>query len=213
MTKLYTVPLPLQSNQSFSERQCGIRPAVKTWQARGIAASRVTFGLMWAVAAWLKWQPEFLNKFLDQVTGAQDGQPQVIREWIGIWASIIRTNPLMFARVEALIETVLAVFLIFGVLSNLTYVVGMLLSLGIWSTAEGFGGPYIPGQSTDVGTGFAYALLFVVFFLISAGCYYGLDQWLTPRLGRFGFLASGTFRRRGGRKIGYAREREASQVK
>lgn len=211
--KLRIAPLPPRSDQSFPEGRRGIRPAVKTWRRRGIAASRITFGLIWAVAAWLKWQPEFQNKFLDQVTGAQDGQPQMIRGWIGFWASIIRTNPLLFARIEALIETTLAVFLIFGILSNLTYIVGILLSLGIWSTAEGFGGPYIPGQSTDVGTALPYVLLFGVLLLISAGYYYGLDQWLTPRLGRLGFLASGTFWRRGGKKIEYAQEREVSQAK
>ena len=81
--------------------------------------------------------------------------------------------------------------MVLGVFSNLTYLIGFLLSLGIWSTAEGFGGPYMPGQSTDIGTAFPYALLFVIMFAISAGCYYGLDGWLTPLLGRRGFLATG----------------------
>ncbi len=81
--------------------------------------------------------------------------------------------------------------LILGLLSNLTYVVGIIMSLGIWSIAEGFGGPYKPGQSTDMGTALPYALMFAILLFVSAGRYYGLDQWLTPRLGRFDFLASG----------------------
>jgi len=93
-------------------------------------------------------------------------------------------------------ETVIAVFLILGIFSNLTYIVGIFLSLGIWSIPEGFGGPYIPGATTDIGTAFPYAILFVVLLCLSAGRYYGLDQWLTSRLGRLGFLASGSFRHR-----------------
>jgi nitrite reductase (NO-forming) len=85
--------------------------------------------------------------------------------------------------------------LIFGLFSNLTSIVGILLSLGIWSTAEGFGGPFIPGHSTDIGTAFPYAILFAVLLFLSAGRYYGVDQWLTSKLGRLGFLASGSFRR------------------
>src|SRR5579859_5690723 len=40
-----------------------------------------------------------------------------------------------------------------------------------------------------------YALLFVMLLCLSAGRYYGLDQWFTSKLGRLGFLASGSFRR------------------
>jgi len=50
----------------------------------------------------------------------------------------------------------------------------------------------MPGHSTDVGAALPYAILFAVLFSISAGRYYGLDQWLTPRLGRLSYLASGS---------------------
>ena len=109
---------------------------------------------------------------------------------------MVSTNPLLFARLLATTETAIAVLLILGLLSNLSYVVGILLALGIWSTAEGFGGPYKPGESTDIGTAIIYAIVFAILLFVSAGRYYGLDQWLTPRLGRLGFLASGTIWRR-----------------
>ena len=89
-----------------------------------------------------------------------------------------------------------------GLLGNLTDAVGILLALAIWSTAEGFGGPYRPGDSTDIGTAIIYAVVFAILLMISASRYYGLDQWLTPRLGRFGFLASGTFWRRREKGVG-----------
>jgi len=165
------------------------------WQQRGVGILRIIFGLAWAVAALLKWQPQFQNTFVLQISAVSDGQPAPIQAWLSFWTHLVSINPLLFARIEATTETAIAVFLIFGILSNLTSIVGIFLSLGIWSTAEGFGGPYLPGQSTDIGTAFPYAILFAVLLFLSAGRYYGFDRWLTSRLGRLGFLASGSFRR------------------
>ena len=177
---------PMQFTTSSTHRLMALN-----WRQKGIGALRITFGLVWCVAAWLKWQPAFQNSFADQVSGAKDGQPVLVQGWISLWVNLISANPTLFARIEATTETALALFLIFGVLSNLTYVVGILLSLGIWSTAEGFGGPYVPGHSTDVGTALPYAILFAILLSIAAGRYYSVDSWLSPRLGRFSFLAAG----------------------
>jgi thiosulfate dehydrogenase (quinone) large subunit len=184
ITNTPTSPLNLPTLSSSRLSQKHLPPRV-------IALLRIAFGLVWLVAAWLKWQPGFQTSFVSQVSAAKDGQPQLIQAWISLWVHIVSIDPLLFARIEASTETAIAILLIFGLFSNLTYIVGLLLSLAIWSIAEGFGGPYMPGQSTDVGTALPYAILFAILFSISAGRYYGLDQWLTPRLGRLGFLASG----------------------
>ncbi len=166
------------------------------WRERGIGVLRIIFGFVLVVAATLKWQPQFQNTFVEQVSAAQAGQTALVQGWISFWANLVSINPLLFARMEATTETTLAVFLILGLFSNLTSIVGISLSLGIWSIPEGFGGPYVPGHSTDIGTAFPYAILFAVLLCLSAGRYYGLDQWITPRLGRLGFLASGSLRLR-----------------
>jgi uncharacterized membrane protein YphA (DoxX/SURF4 family) len=166
------------------------------WQQKGVGVLRIIFGLVLVVAAILKWQPQFQNTFVDQVSAAKAGQPAIIQGWIAFWANLVSINPLLFARIEASTETALAVFVIFGMFSNLTNIVGILLSLGIWSIPEGFGGPYVPGMSTDVGTAFPYAIIFAMLLCVSAGRYYGVDQWLTPKLGRLGVLASGFGRKR-----------------
>ncbi len=171
------------------------RLARMNWREKGVGISRIIFGLAWAVAAVLKWQPQFQQSFVDQISAANAGQPAPIMGWISFWTQLISLNPLLFARIEATTESVIAVFLIFGIMSNLTNIIGLFVSLGIWSVAEGFGGPLIPGQSTDIGTAFPYAILFAVLLFLSAGRYYGIDQWLTPRLGRLGFLASGSIKR------------------
>lgn len=170
--------------------------APMNWRQRGVGVTRIIFGLVLVVAALLKWQPQFQNTFVAQVAAAQGGQPAPIMGWIAFWTRLVSINPLLFARIEASTETALAIFLLLGVLSNLTCVVGMLLSLGIWSIPEGFGGPYVAGKSTDIGAGLPYAIVFALLFFLSAGRYYGLDSWLTKRLGRLSFLASGSFGRR-----------------
>lgn len=177
-----------ESREPFRQRSFFLRASGR---AKVLAFLRVAFGCVWAVAAWLKWQPQFQNSFVSQVASAKAGQPSVIQAWITWWENLVSINPLLFARLEASIETALAVCLILGVLSNLTNIMGLLLALGIWAVPEGFGGPYIPGQSTDVGTALPYALFFGMLLLTSAGRCYSVDQWLTPRLGPFGFLASG----------------------
>lgn len=194
--KANIAPSPVQSDQSFRGKMRRTLPPIKTWRAKGIAALRIIFGLIWAINAWFKWDPTFQSKIADTVTGSQDGQPGPIQAWITFWGHLASADPVLFARILAATETALAVLLILGLLSHLSYVAGILLTLGIWSTAEGFGGPYKPGESTDIGTAIIYTVVFAVLLFISAGRYYGLDQWLTPRLGRFGFLASGTIKRR-----------------
>jgi len=166
------------------------------WRERGVGIARIIFGLVWVVAALLQWLPQFQNTFVAQVAAAKAGQLGFIQSWISFWANLVSVNPPHFARILATTESAIAILLILGLFSNLTAIVGIFLSLGIWSIPEGFGGPYLPGQSTDIGTAFPYAILFLVLLCLSAGRYYGVDSWLTPKLGRLGFLASGSLRRR-----------------
>lgn len=59
-----------------------------------------------------------------------------------------------------LIETAIAIGLLLGLARRLTYFGGALFSLLIWSTAEGFGGPYTLG-ATNIGPALVYALVFL----------------------------------------------------
>lgn len=164
--------------------------ALSSWRLKGMGILRIVFGLVWAIDAWFKWQPDFIHNFESYLTGSLDGQPAAVQAWIHFWINIVNVNPHFFAYLVAIGETAVAIGLIFGLFSNLTYIVGILLSVVIWATAEGFGGPYAPG-STDIGAAIMYALVFVALFLSHAGLFYGLDRYLVPILGRFSFLASG----------------------
>ena len=163
----------------------------KTARHRAIGVVRILFGIVWAIDAQFKWRPDFLNHFVSYLTGAQQGQSAAVQTWIGLWINAVNVNPVVFAHVVAIGETLLAVALILGVFSDLAYLGGILLCLVIWSTAEGLGGPYVAG-STDIGTAIIYAFVFVLLFLSRAGLYYGLDACLGRWLGKFSWLASFT---------------------
>jgi nitrite reductase (NO-forming) len=63
------------------------------------------------------------------------------------------------------------------------YLIGLVYSLLIWTTAEGFGGPYT-GDSTDPGAAIAYVVVFASLYLIDdlAGrSPLALDSWIEAR--------------------------------
>src|SRR5215471_10006764 len=184
-TNSTTSPLHLVANTTTSRRLTSTN-----WRAKGIGLLRIVFGIIWAIDAWFKWQPDFQNNFVSYLTAALDGQPAPAQAWINFWINVVQVNPHLFAQLVALGETAMAIGLIFGIFSNVTMIGGFFLSLMIWSTAEGFGGPYNPG-STDIGAAIIYAIALVGLFLASSGLYLGIDRWLTPRLGRLSILASG----------------------
>ena len=178
---------------SAQVKQTGKYSPFPSWRLRGMAVLRIGFGVVWGIDAWFKWQPDFINGFTTYLSGAQENQPSWVHHWIGFWINAVGVDPKLYAYLVAIGETAIAVALILGVFTNLTTVVGSLLSLMIWSTAEGFGGPYGTG-STDIGAAVIYVLVFAALFLGSAGLHYGFDGRLTAALGRFGFLASGKVR-------------------
>jgi hypothetical protein len=59
----------------------------------------------------------------------------------------------------------------------------------IWSTAEGFGGPYQPG-TTDIGTSIMYTFIFASLFLSAASRFYSVDRYLMTKRGLLRFLSS-----------------------
>ena len=166
------------------------RVSARPWRETGFGCLRIVFGVIWSFDASFKWRPAFIDHFAAYLSQAAEGQPRAERAWIDFWIDVVKVEPHAFAYFIAVAETLIAILLLVGLFSNLTYVAGVALSLVIWSTAEGFGGPYMPG-STDIGTAIIYAIVFIALFLASAGRYVGLDGLLADRLGRVRSLASG----------------------
>lgn len=148
---------------------------------KSFAVLRIVFGLVWAVDATLKWSPAFIDNFVKYLTEGAQGQPEAIQIWINFWVHTVSVNPYLFAILVALAETAIAIGLIFGLFTRIAMIGGIALSLVIWSTAEGLGGPYVSG-STDVGTAIIYAMVFVALWIGSSWRYYSIDNLIRKRI-------------------------------
>ena len=148
-------------------------------------AVRVGFGTIWLIDAILKWLPGFRDGYADTIKGAADGQPGWLKPWFNFWINLQEPRATFFAYLVAVVETLIAVALITGFARKLTYGAAIIFSLLIWSTAEGFGGPYTSGAS-DIGTAIVYALVFAA--LLAFSYYQGtprvsVDYYLEKRIG------------------------------
>ncbi|HZR05560.1 MAG TPA: multicopper oxidase domain-containing protein [Candidatus Udaeobacter sp.] len=130
------------------------------WLIVAAAGVRAAFGIFVAIDAYLKWQPGFAAHYAGYLQNAANGQPSWLTPWFHLWIQLVSPRTGFFILATRLIETALAIGLLFGVARRLTYIAGALFSLLIWSTAEGFGGPYTSG-ATNLGPALMYALVFV----------------------------------------------------
>jgi uncharacterized membrane protein YphA (DoxX/SURF4 family) len=152
--------------------------------ATRVALIRFIFGLIWAADAWLKWQPDFISGFKDAVAEGAKHQAAFLKPWFDFWIYLASINPPVLPYLTALLETLIAISLLFGLARRPVYIVGFVFSLLIWATAEGFGGPY-PAGATDLGTAITYAVVFALLFLVDdlAGrSPFAIDSWIEQRV-------------------------------
>jgi uncharacterized membrane protein YphA (DoxX/SURF4 family) len=144
------------------------------------ALLRIAFGLVWAIDAWFKWQPAFLNGLIGMLTAIVPGQPAWVQSWLMFWIHTISTHPHAFTILIALVETLIAFGLIVGFLTRMTLIVTMILCLLIWSVGEAFGGPYIAG-STDIGCAIMYVFIAIALYFSASWQAYSLDSLLAKK--------------------------------
>jgi len=128
---------------------------------RRVEILRLIFGLVWAIDAYLKWQPSFIDDYAKNV--AVSGQPGWLRPWFHFWRHLVNQDPHLLAYATAAIETLIAAGLILGFPRRAIYIGGILWSIGIWTIPEGFGGSFLSG-ATDIGTAIMYVLVFTVLY-------------------------------------------------
>jgi uncharacterized membrane protein YphA (DoxX/SURF4 family) len=141
------------------------QPQLRSWPQD---AFRIGFGLIWLVDAVLKWLPGFRSTYVSAVTGAAQGQPGWLKWWFDFWVKLQTPRPTFFAYLVAVLETVVALAIVFGFARKLTYIMSAVLGVVIWAVAEGFGGPYGQGAS-DIGTAIIYAVVSMGLLTL---CYY-----------------------------------------
>jgi uncharacterized membrane protein YphA (DoxX/SURF4 family) len=153
------------------------------------AILRIVLGLAWTANATLKWFPAFGAAFLPMLAGASQDQPGFLKPWFNLVTAVASDGRAPFLALgSAAMETYLAVALLSGFARKTTYAVGAIYTALIWATAEGFGGPYVPGISTDVGAAIVSSLLFLTLLINDAGAgvsRFSLDSVLERRIPRW----------------------------
>jgi nitrite reductase (NO-forming) len=129
-------------------------------------ALRIGFGVIWLIDAVLKWLPGFRTSYMDTIMGIRDGQPGWLRWWFDAWISLQHPAITFFWALVATCETLIAIALITGFARKTAYLAAIAFSVLIWSTAEGFGGPYTSGAA-DIGTAIIYAVVFAGLLALS----------------------------------------------
>jgi uncharacterized membrane protein YphA (DoxX/SURF4 family) len=137
-------------------------------------ALRYTFGAIWLIDAVLKWLPGFRSGYTGMISGAGQGQPGWLKPWFSFWTNLQSPHAGFFVTVVAVLETLVALAVLFGVARKVSYIAAAGFSVVIWAVAEGFGGPYTSGAS-DIGTAIIHALVFMCLLTLSA--YTGPDRY------------------------------------
>lgn len=115
-------------------------------------AARILFGLLWAFDAFWKWQPFFLTHAVTFLQQAEPGEPAWILVYIGFFITAINfVGPTIFDVFVAAMESSIALALLFGRGLRWFIPIGIAWSIGIWTTGEGWGGPYGPGITGQQG--------------------------------------------------------------
>lgn len=166
-------------------------PVSRRWPAVASAALRVAFGVIWAVGAALTWSPDFAVHYVGYLHNAAQGQPGWLAGWFAMWIAVVTPHATLFTWLTRIIETTIALALLTGFARKTLYVVGALFSLLVWSTAEGFGGPYTVGAN-NMGTAITYVLIFVALIALNTRggrSPYSLDYFIEKRWPRWRRIA------------------------
>lgn len=165
-------------------------PGGSSWVLVAAAGLRAAFGIIWTIDAYLKWQPSFAQNYVGYLQNAAQGQPDWLAPWFDFWLALVTPHVDFLVLATRLIETAIAIGLLLGLARRFTYALGFVFTLLIWSTAEGFGGPYTAG-ATDVGPALIYVLVFIaltVFARLLGSTPYSVDYYLERRFRAWGHL-------------------------
>ncbi|MGE4531570.1 MAG: hypothetical protein AB7C98_09640 [Acidithiobacillus sp.] len=154
----------------------------KPLYAPAMHTARVLFGLLWAFDAFWKWQPYFLNNAVTYLQQALPGEPAWIAAYITFFIVVIKAvGPLVFGYFAAIMESIIAFFLLIGRGLRWIIPVGIAYSFGVWTTAEGWGAPYLPGSTANKGDVLGTTNIYIIAFLFLAAWVY-----FTPTAQRMG---------------------------
>ena len=106
-----------------------------TWLLAITSAVRAAFGVIWAIDAYLVWQPAFALHFVGYLENALQGQAPWLHPWLAAWLALVKLAPGIFIWLTRIIETLIALGLLLGLARRWIYLGGGIFSLLLWSTA------------------------------------------------------------------------------
>lgn len=121
-------------------------------------------------------------------------RPGWLKPWFSFWVNLQSPHPTVWAHVVAVLETLVALAIPFGVAGKVSYLAAAAFSVVIWAAAEGFGGPYTCGAS-DIGTAATASPAFpgsALWFLgspASAGMHAGTLTFTASTSGTYHYLS------------------------
>jgi uncharacterized membrane protein YphA (DoxX/SURF4 family) len=165
----------------------GVREPVMMWHPVGwIVVLRIAIGLYFIKALWTKLDVVLLGGFAPFV--------RVEHRWVDVMAKLVArqaaenplagykaflqdtvlTHSVMFADLTAWGETLVGISLVFGLMSGLGALVGLLLSVNYGLASQ---------HLSPASFGFHYVLVVVtgLLFLARSGRAFGLDAWIARR--------------------------------
>src|SRR5512138_1818807 len=101
---------------------------MRSWGTTAVAAVRAAFGILWAIDAFLTWQPAFATHYVGYLQNAANGQPAWLQPWFSLWLSLVGPNPGPFIWATRIVETLIALGLLLGLARRWTYLIGGLFS-------------------------------------------------------------------------------------
>ncbi len=111
--KITRSPHRKSEGERFTSRVRELRAVVRA-NSRAGDWFRIGFGLVWLLDAAFKWQSGFRQGFMGMVMGEGVGQPGWMHGWFQFWINFQHPHAMFFAYATAVIETVIAFALIFG---------------------------------------------------------------------------------------------------
>ncbi|MDD5371559.1 MAG: multicopper oxidase domain-containing protein [Anaerolineaceae bacterium] len=150
------------------------------WLTATSSGLRAAFGVVWAVDAFLAWQPAFAAHYVGYLQNAAQGQPAWLQSWFQFWINLVTPSAGIFISATRIIETLIALGLLLGLAIQWTYLLGAFFSLLIWATAEGFSGPYVT-EAGNLGPALVYVLIFlglIIMDMLLGLSPYSLDHYL-----------------------------------
>ncbi|HEY5457573.1 MAG TPA: DoxX family membrane protein [Acidothermaceae bacterium] len=97
----------------------------------------------------LKWLPGFRDGYQATIAGQADGQPGWLKLWFHFRTNLQSPHPFFFAYLVAVLESLIGVAVIIGFAREFTYLAAIVMSVLIWSTAEGLAAPTPPAPATS----------------------------------------------------------------